>query len=1237
MGKSVYTSRDFKEALSERILVLDGAMGTCIQQYNLSAEDFLTGKGNNDILNLTKPSVIEDIHKKYVEAGADIITTNTFSGNKISQKDYNCQDKVYQINYQGAKIARGVADASPRQILVAGSIGPTVKSLSMAEDMNSPHLRGVSFKELVCAYTEQVEALLDGGVDILLVETVYDVLNCKAALYSIEQVLSKRGLSHKGNWDIPVMVSATVNDKSGRLLQGSKLDALYHAISQFSIASFGLNCSFGAKDLAPFIEQIQWVGCAVSIYPNAGLPNAMGQYDELPSYTAECIGKLSGRGLINIAGGCCGTTPEHIKAVAQVVKGCAPREYGRSLEGNENSDNLYLSGLESLLVNRSVNNFVNVGERTNVAGSAKFARLIREKEYAAAADIARKQIEDGATIIDINMDDAMLDGAQEMENFVRYINTDPDIAKVPYMIDSSCWECVVAGLENCMGKGIVNSISLKEGESEFLRKAEVIRNMGAAVIVMAFDEHGQAVTYERKIEICSRAYDLLVGKVGFNPSDIIFDCNILTVATGIAEHNNYAVDFIKAVKWIKENLQGAKTSGGVSNLSFAFRGNNTVREAMHSVFLYHAIAAGLDMAIVNPSMLQIYDNIEPELLKRVEAVVLNDSSLLGADAAKYDNATEALVELAGEIKQREIAAKEASGGVKKGQDGAAGKWREGDYKKKLEYALVKGTTEYLSEDIMEALSDLKLAVKVIEGPLMAGMDKVGAMFGEGKMFLPQVVKSAKVIKNAVEILQPYIKEQGVVQGVAGRDKIVLATVKGDVHDIGKNIVSIVLGCNNFEIIDLGVMVDIKDIVDAAIDSKATFIGASGLITPSLVQMELLCQMLQERKDEMLSKVGHLIPVVVGGATVSSVYVAVKLSPIYDGCVIYGGDASRTALLCKKWSTAAQNGELAQFEQEIKQEHLNIANLYNSRANENLTPSQARELSQVFLPDSFIQAPGFGENNFLAKDVNIGELVQWVDWTSFLNFWGFKGTYSSIVYGEDEKKAGEAEKLYEQATGLLASAVVGGEYKAQALVEFYDAVATVKDDKDVIVLFENVKTTLEQELDGSAEKKIEAAEVNLEGRKVIGEFEMPRQLKKGSGYKCIADYFPYYGVCGHREAPSRGKKVSKIGVFVVKVEDLKLGEYDPKSFEYLLRYSVCARLTDALATWMDSKVSMGQSMIRPAFGYPACPDHKLKKVAFDILGAQEKIGVQLTQSYAIIPTTVICGLIVVHPAAEYFGV
>ncbi len=1176
MKKSRTNKVEIAQWMKERILVLDGAMGTCIQGYNLAPDDFLGGKGNNDILNITRPEVIEAIHMAYVEAGADIIETNTFSGNAISQKDYGMESRVREINLKGAQIARKVADAAGRKVLVAGSMGPTVKSLSLSPDVNAPERRDVTFQQMAQAYMEQVEALIDGGVDVLLVETVYDALNAKAALYAIEQVAGP---------DFPVMISATVNDKSGRILGGHTLDALYTALSHYPIMSFGLNCSFGAKDLAPFIEQLQGLGCAISIYPNAGLPNEMGQYDEAPEYTAKHIKELAQKGWINIAGGCCGTTPEHIKAVSQALEGIAPRTYSQRAAHAE-LDNMYLSGLECVRINKKECNFVNVGERTNVAGSAKFARLIREKDYAQAADIARKQIEGGATIIDINMDDAMLNGAEEMATFLRYISNDPDIAKVPFMIDSSNWETILAGLHNCPGKGIVNSVSLKEGEEEFLKKAKAIRELGAAIIVMAFDEQGQAVDFQRKIEICQRAFNLLTQKVGFQPNDIIFDVNILAIGTGIEEHDNYAVDFIKAVRWIKENLKGAKTSGGVSNLSFSFRGNNTVREAMHSVFLYHAIEAGLDMAIVNPSMLQVYDEIEPELLGKVEAVVLNESK----------DATEALIELAQQIKEQEIAAKEA---------GASGvvvqapkqQWRENPLEQRLEYALVKGVTEFLKEDMAQAMEQFASPVAIIEGPLMHGMDKVGELFGQGKMFLPQVVKSAKVMKEAVAILQPFIEqEQSGQQGA--KDTVVIATAKGDVHDIGKNIASIVLSCNNLNVIDLGVMVENAAIVEAAFEHKASLIGISGLITPSLEQMELLCRMLQENKQKMLTQLGYLIPVIVGGATTSSVHTAVKLAPLYDGPVIHGGDASKTAGICKR----LLGGGKEEFLQGVWQEQQQIRDAYNSRDIKFLSLEEARDAAEKFLPDSFIQPEGYGEDNLTVKNLSLNELHDYIDWNAFLNFWGFKGKVQDLIYREDEKGK-EAEKIYEQGMALLGEAMVGGEFKASAIVNFYEAASAVENGEDVILVYDKP------------------------GGEVISRFPMPRQRREGSGYRSVADYFP---------AAADGK-YSVLGVFTVKVEDLREKEFDRKSFEFLLRHSLCARLTDALATWIQEQVGMGQHLIRPAFGYPACPSHELKKVAFDLTGARERLGVELTESYAVYPVTVICGLLVAHPQAEYFGV
>ena len=1191
---------EFARLMQQRVLVLDGAMGTCIQGYNLTPDDFLGGKGNNDILNLTRGDVIEAIHRAYVAAGADIIETNTFSGNAISQKDYGQQGRVREINLKGAQIARRVADAAGRRVLVAGSMGPTVKSLSLSPDVNEPQHRDVTFQEMADAYREQVEALVEGGVDLLLVETVYDALNAKAALYAISQVPQAQ--------EIPVMISATVNDRSGRLLSGHTLQALYTALKHYPISSFGLNCSFGAKDLAPFIEQLQGLPCAVSIYPNAGLPNEMGQYDEAPQYTAKYIRELAQNGWLNIAGGCCGTTPAHIEAVAQTLRGIAPRKFGAA-EGVDTrkfgaaekaaaDESMYLSGLEALKVNRQECNFVNVGERTNVAGSAKFAKLIREKEYAQAADIARKQIEGGATIIDINMDDAMLNGAGEMATFLRYISNDPDIAKVPFMIDSSSWETIVAGLHNCPGRGIVNSISLKEGEEEFLRKAREIKDLGAAIIVMAFDEVGQAVTYERKIEICDRAFRLLTGEVGFDANDIIFDVNILAVGTGIEEHDNYAVDFIKAVRWIKENLKGAKTSGGVSNLSFSFRGNNTVREAMHSVFLYHAIAAGLDMAIVNPSMLQVYDSIEPQLLRRVEAVVLNDISLLGDEAGKYASATEALIELAQEIKAREVAAKEAAAGGTPVQNQAALQWRESSLEQRIEYALVKGVTGFLKEDMEEALEKFDTPVGIIEGPLMKGMDKVGELFGDGKMFLPQVVKSAKVMKEAVAILQPHIEAHNEETGVLQRDTVVIATAKGDVHDIGKNIASIVLSCNNLNVVDLGVMVENTAIVEAAFEHKASLVGVSGLITPSLEQMELLCRMLQENKQRMLVELGYLLPVIVGGATTSSVHTAVKLAPLYDGPVIHGGDASRTAGICKRLLGSGREEFLIALEREQQQ----IRDAYASRNIKFYSIEQAREMATAFLPDSFRQVEGYGEDNLTVRDLPLNELHDYIDWNGFLNFWGFKGKVSELIYREDERGR-EAEKIYGQGVALLGEAMVGGEFKASAVVNFYEAASAVENGEDVILIYDKP------------------------GGEVIARFPMPRQRREGSGYRSVADYFPKASDGGY----------SVIGVFAVVVEDLKEKDLDHKSFEYLLRHSICARLTDALATWVQEQVSMGQHIIRPAFGYPACPAHELKKVAFDLLKAPERLGVSLTESFAVYPVTTICGLLVAHPQAEYFGV
>mgnify|MGYP002550941030 CR=1 FL=1 len=869
-----------QDEIKKRILILDGAMGTAIQHYGLTEADFrgsefishpVNLKGNNDILNLTCPEVIRQIHRSYIEAGADIIETNTFNSNAISQAEYQGEKLVYRLSYAGAKLAVTEARAASHQVYVAGSMGPTSKTLSLSPDVNRPEFRPVDFDTLVSTYAEQVSGLIDGGVDLLLVETVFDGLNAKAALYAITQVQEEKRTS------LPVMLSATINDRSGRTLTGQSLEALYTTVSHYPLFSFGLNCSFGATDLLPFIERLsKTLPCPLSIYPNAGLPNEMGEYDESPELTASCLKQMATAGLLNIAGGCCGTTPEHIRAIREALQAISPRQIPVI------PAQLVVSGLDKVVVDKAQNNFINVGERTNVAGSAKFAKLIHAKAYEEAARIARKQIEDGASVIDINMDDAMLDSALEMSTFVRYISNDPDIARAALMIDSSDWNTILAGLKNAQGKCIVNSISLKEGEDLFLAKAREIHHLGAAVVVMAFDEQGQAVTYERKIEICERAYRLLTRQAGFRAEDIIFDVNILAIGTGLEEHNNYAVDFIRAIAWIKANLPGCRTSGGVSNLSFSFRGNNYIREAMHAVFLYHAIQAGMDMGIVNPASSVLYTDIPAEVLERIEDVVLN----------RRHDAAERLIEMAEQLK----AEKTSDGNTEETKLA----WREGtSVEERLGYALVKGISDYLEEDLNEALQKYPNAVKVIEGPLMDGMNQVGELFGAGKMFLPQVVKTARTMKHAVGILQPYI-EADKQEGARSAGKVLVATVKGDVHDIGKNIVSVVMACNNYEVIDLGVMVPAEKIVEAAVREKVDVIGLSGLITPSLEEM---VHVVSE-----LNKAGLEIPVLIGGATTSKLHTALKIAPAYCGAVCYMKDASQNVGALAQLLNPATNKE-----------------------------------------------------------------------------------------------------------------------------------------------------------------------------------------------------------------------------------------------------------------------------------------------------------------------------------------
>ena len=877
----------------ERILILDGAMGTMIQQYNLTEEDFrgkrfaqIPGqlKGNNDILCLTRPDVIRDIHRKYLAAGADIIETNTFNSTSVSMADYHVQEYVREINFAAVKLAREVADEftaltpdKPR--FVAGSIGPTNKTCSMSPDVNNPAFRALTYDELAAAYREQMEAMLEAGVDALLIETIFDTLNAKAAIYAAEQAMEAIGVR------VPLMLSVTVSDIGGRTLSGQTLEAFLASVQHADIFSVGLNCSFGARQLKPFLAQLAArAPYYISAYPNAGLPNSLGTYDQTPAEMADEIREYIHEGLVNIIGGCCGTTDEYIAAYSSLIVGAVPR-IPASLP-----DNLWLSGLELLEV-KPENNFINVGERCNVAGSRKFLRLINEKKYDEALSIARQQVEDGAQIIDINMDDGLLDAEKEMTTFLNLIASEPEIARVPVMIDSSKWDVIVAGLKCMQGKSIVNSISLKEGEEKFLEHARTIKRYGAAAVVMAFDEQGQADTYERRIEVCERAYRLLVDRVGFNPQDIIFDPNVLAVATGMDEHNNYAVDFIRATGWIRKNLPGAHVSGGVSNLSFSFRGNNYIREAMHAVFLYHAIREGMDMGIVNPATSVLYTDIPADILERIEDVVLNRRS----------DAAERLIETAERLKAEAEAAKNSlsNGNSQLSSLSSQLAWREDTVEERLKYALTKGIGDYLEEDLAEALKVYPKAVDIIEGPLMAGMNHVGDLFGAGKMFLPQVVKTARTMKKAVAVLQPVIESEK-QEGAASAGKVLLATVKGDVHDIGKNIVSVVMACNGYEIIDLGVMVPAETIVQRAIEEKVNMIGLSGLITPSLDEMVHVAIELE--------KAGLDVPLLIGGATTSPLHTALKIAPVYHAPVIHLKDASQNATVAARLMNPNQKEE-----------------------------------------------------------------------------------------------------------------------------------------------------------------------------------------------------------------------------------------------------------------------------------------------------------------------------------------
>ena len=1152
--------------LQERILILDGAMGTKIQSQGLTAESYHQGQfagwpvslvGNNDVLCLTAPDVIKRIHEQYIEAGADIITTNTFSANRISQKEYGCEDQAREMALAGARIARQAANAFSHQtsdirhqIFVAGSMGPTSKSLSLASDMNDPGSRSITFDEMAAAYEEQAEALIEGGVDMLLLETCFDALNAKAAIYAIERINERRGTT------VPLMVSATINDRSGRTLTGQTLEAFYISISHYpNLLSFGLNCSFGVTELRQFVEQLSGrIPVYLSLYPNAGLPNEMGEYDELPAFTASHLRRMAEDGLLNIAGGCCGTNEKHIRAISEALKGLTPRQLP------DYDLRMWLSGLEALLVDKETQNFTNVGERTNVAGSRKFARLIAEKKYDEALSVARNQIEGGAQIIDINMDDAMLDSQKEMQTFCRYIANDPAVSRAVLMIDSSDWATVLAGLKNAQGKCIVNSISLKNGEEDFLSKARELHRLGAAVVVMAFDEEGQATTYERKIAIAERAYQLLTG-IGFPPQDIIFDVNILSVGTGLKEHQTYGVDFIRAVSWIKQHLPQAKTSGGVSNLSFSFRGNNKVREAMHSVFLYHAIREGLDMAIVNPGMLQVYDDIESMLLKAVEDVILNTD----------DEATERLITLAGEF----LAGKTSENTT---SEQAAESWRSKTIEERLTYALSKGDNSHLADDIPEALQKYGRPIDVIEQPLMQAMEHIGQLFGEGKMFLPQVVKSAKVMKDAVALLQPYIDEEQGTQKT-GRPCVVLATANGDVHDIGKNIVGIVLGCNGFDVVDLGVMVPNETILEETQKRKPCLVGLSGLITPSLKEMEQLCQLFQ--------KEGLRVPIVVGGATTSPVHTAVKLAPLYDGCVVHGGDASQTSLLAKHLQMNAETTIT-----QIKAEQQTLRDAYEEH-HAPLTPYAEANLKAPVLNHG---SNGSSEASDFSGSIAVTDLLPLIDWRMFLLFWGFKGeTLQQLLVNP------EAERTLQEGKQYLQRAIEQNSIEVKALLRFVPAKRRGND----IVL-----AGLDSE----------------KGDSTV--LPMLRSQSTTGHYLCLADYYD-------EEHPT------PLGLFTI-VARPKAQPADEA--ERLMSHALCARLAEACAEWLtqssvcrDGIATNTTAPLRVAFGYATCPDHSLKRIVFDLLDAERQLDVTLTDHYSIQPSTSICGLFICHPEARYFPV
>jgi 5-methyltetrahydrofolate--homocysteine methyltransferase len=1185
------TKKDIYEELKHRVLVLDGAMGSLIQEYNLTEADFRGEafkehphdlKGNNDLLSLTRPEVIAAIHRQYLEAGADILSTNTFNATSISQSDYGMEAQVYAMNWASAEIAVNQADFftqenpdKPRY--VAGAIGPTNKTLSLSPDVNNPGYRAVSFDEVKASYREQVEGLLDGGVDLLLVETIFDTLNAKAALYAIEEVLEARGKI------IPIMISGTITDASGRTLSGQTLEALIYSLSHVRMLSIGLNCSLGASEMKPYLKELsQKAPFYISTHPNAGLPNQFGKYDETPEIMGAHIREFLEHRWVNIVGGCCGTTPAHIRAFADAALQSQPHPLPQPDHFTR------FAGLEPVTIT-SERNFLNIGERCNVAGSRKFARLIKEEKYEEALIIAREQVENGAQAIDINMDDAMLDAKKEMVTFLNLLMAEPDIARLPVMIDSSKWEVIEAGLKCVQGKAIVNSISLKEGEEVFKEQAHKVRRYGAAVVVMAFDEKGQADTQERRKEICTRAYRILAEEVDFPPEDIIFDPNVLTIGTGLEEHANYGIDFIESVRWIKEHLPHAKTSGGISNVSFSFRGNDPIREAMHSVFLYHTIHAGLDMGIVNPGMLQIYDEIEPDLLERLEDLILN----------RRPDATERVLEFADQFKSGEKSEEKKE------------EWRHLPLEKRLEHALVKGIADYVEEDMDEAVLLYSPALSIIEGPLMNGMNTVGDLFGAGKMFLPQVIKSARVMKKAVAWLLPYIEaDKGKYPQPEQRKKILLATVKGDVHDIGKNIVGVVLGCNNYDVVDLGVMVPTGTILDTAVKEKADIIGLSGLITPSLEIMVEIAREMEERK--------MTLPLLIGGATTSKIHTAVKIEPEYSGPVIHVKDASRTTPVVSALLAGNQD-----YIRTIREEYQEIRHFQQQRKpREYLSIAEARRNRFPFSNFPVFHPHFSGVKQFL--DFPLDKLREYIDWTFFFLTWEMKGTYPRIL--EDPAQGEAARRLYAEANEMLDEIIEKNMLQANGVAGIWPANA----DGDDVILY--------------------ADELRKEELERFCFLRQQEKKKEGAPNYCLADYV----------APRESGVADYCGAFAVtagigieKWKEQFVREHN--DYKVIMLEALADRLSEAFAEYLhllvrkelwgfapDENLTLQQLLkadyqgIRPAPGYPACPEHSEKETLFRLLNAQEA-GIILTEHFAMYPNASVCGYYFAHPDSQYFGV